>query len=293
MLRASIPSTIEFRRDIQADCGLIDGDPTQIHQIIMNLCTNAYHAMRQSGGVLAVSLRPVTLTREETKNQPDLAPGRWLQLEISDTGTGMDADTVTRIFEPYFTTKGKGEGTGLGLAVVHGIVQEHHGYIGVYSKPGIGTTFRIYFHELQQTIATKQGNGQGTLQTGSGHVLLVDDEETILGMLSGLLSAAGYEVTTHNDPQQALAAFNDKPHDYDIVITDMTMPSMTGFDLAKGLLEQRPDLPIILCTGYSELISKEMALQAGIKRFLMKPVSGHKLTSVVHELLDNKNTASG
>ena len=289
MLRASVPSTIEFQQNIQADCGPINGDPVQIHQIVMNLCTNAYHAMRKNGGILAVSLTSMPLTKKDAALQPEFHPGRWLCLEIRDSGVGMDEAILGRIFEPYFTTKGKGEGTGLGLAVVHGIVQEHNGMIDVYSEVGVGTTFKLYFPELQQEDADGLEIDQKQLQIGSGRILLVDDEQSILGMLSGLLSAAGYEVTSCTDPQAALSSFTKDLNRYDILITDMTMPGMTGYDLARHVLRLRPELPVILCTGYSELISKEDTIQAGIQRYIMKPVSGHRLAAMVYELLHRKN----
>ena len=282
LLRASVPTTIDFQVDICPDCGHINGDPIQIHQVVMNLCTNAYHAMREHGGRLSVSLKRVTEPAE--MKQRDLPPGSWLRLTVADTGKGMDEETLERIFEPYFTTKKQGEGTGLGLAVVHGIVMDHEGRIFVESAPGRGTTFTLYFPELHHDDDDGQRQ-QGALMRGSGRILAVDDEENILGMLAGILNSAGYEVTPYLDPRDAWDAFDKQPEAFDLVITDMTMPGMTGFDFARKVLARRPEIPVILCTGFSEAIGRKEALAAGIAEFLTKPIGGHELAAVIHRLL--------
>ena len=291
MLRASVPSTIEFKTDIETEGSFIHGDPVQLHQIIMNLCTNAYHAMREGGGTLGVSLSRVVIEKPLSAVPADIPPGTWQCLAVTDTGRGMSRDILDRVFEPYFTTKSKGEGTGLGLAVVHGIVMDHQGHISVESKLGVGTTFRLYFPELQHHDEPAYHNGQTHLLTSSGRILVVDDEQPILGMVSGILSAAGYTVTARQDPAEALQDFKNDPHRYDLLITDMTMPGMTGYELATQVLELHPNLPVILCTGYSELINKKEAEAAGINRYFMKPVSSHELTAAVRELLQTRQLA--
>jgi CheY-like chemotaxis protein len=271
MLRASIPTTIEIRPNIVSEA-LVLADPTQIHQVVMNLCTNAYHAMRETGGILAVSLKEVQIAGEEY-GYADLAPGNYLKLEVSDTGCGIDTKTQEKIFEPYFTTKKPGEGTGLGLAVVHGIVKSHHGHITVYSEPGKGTSFHVYLPlteqiavDLPEKAAPKELQGKGE------RVLFVDDEKQIREVVAAILTRNGYQVTTFADGTQALAEFEKEPERFDLVITDMTMPSMTGAELTQKILALRPQTPIILCTGQSELINREKALAMGIRDYLHKPV---------------------
>ena len=287
MLRASIPTTIEIRQNIASN-SLILADPTQIHQVIMNLCTNAYHAMRETGGTLAVSLDEVAIGSEDY-GYADLAPGSYLKLEVSDTGCGMEPKIQEKIFEPYFTTKKPGEGTGMGLAVVHGIVKSHHGHITVYSEPGKGTSFHVYLPLTEQVavalpdkIAPKELQGQGE------RILFVDDEEQIRAVIDAILSKNGYQVTTFADGTEALAVFQKEPDRFDLVITDMTMPSMTGAELAQKILTLRPQTPIILCTGQSELINKEKALAMGIHDYLNKPILLEVLLGTARKALEKK-----
>ncbi len=287
LLRASLPSTIEIREDISAECGAILADPTQLHQIIMNLCTNAYQAMRETGGVLGVSLSNVTIGEEDSKViSAELVPGEYVLLEVSDTGSGMDRATMARIFEPYFTTKATGEGTGLGLSVVHGIVKSHQGQINVYSELGQGTNFHVYLPRVAETptLATEAPNKEA-IPTGTERLLVVDDEEQITDMLRVILQNLGYQVTISGNSLEALALVAQKPEAFDLLITDMTMPHLTGFELAKKVLALRPDLPIILCTGFSELINREQALALGIRTYLMKPVSVRELAQAVRKTL--------
>lgn len=288
LLRASLPATIEIRQEIPADCGTVMGDPTQVHQIVMNLCTNAYHAMRVSGGILGVKLQRVEVDAEDLKVATmNLAAGNYVMLEISDTGCGMDQATVERIFEPYFTTKPKDEGTGLGLSVVHGIVQSYGGHISVYSVPGQGTTFHVYLPRLaEESVAGEMGEGRPEpLPRGTGRLLVVDDEEEIGRLLHLLLQNLGYEVEVCTQSAEALARFAKEPQSFDLLITDMTMPNMTGFELASRVLALRPGMPIVLCTGFSEIVTREKALALGIREFLMKPVTLKELAHVVQKAL--------
>ncbi|MBU0663199.1 MAG: PAS domain S-box protein [Proteobacteria bacterium] len=284
LLRASIPSTIEFRQEIDPDCGPVLADPTQIHQIIMNLCTNAYHAMREEGGVLAVSLTSMYLGSGELQNKVALLPGNYVRLEVSDTGKGIEKNVLNRIFEPYFTTKVKGEGTGLGLSLVHGIVKNMGGEMTVYSEVGVGTTFHLYLPQIEAEIS--QEEDAAVVPCGNEHILLVDDEQTILELEQAILKGLGYTITAFTSSVEALEEFLLAPQKIDLVITDMTMPHLTGAELSRKMLVARPDLPIILYTGYSAILSKEEALSLGIKAFVMKPVMRDGLARVVREVLD-------
>jgi PAS domain S-box-containing protein len=286
MLRASIPTTIEIRQDICTE-SLVLADPTQIYQVVMNLCTNAYQAMKEVGGVLAVSLNEVEIGADEY-NYAELTPGRYLKLDVGDTGDGIAPEIQEKIFEPYFTTKGLGEGTGLGLAVVHGIVKSHHGHITLYSEPGKGTNFHVYLPVSEEERATSPA----TLlpqppSTGSGErILVVDDEEQIRDLADRILSQNGYRVTSFANPEEALRAFEQQPDQFDLVITDMTMPHLTGAELAQRMMAIRPELPIILCTGQSALIDREKALTIGVRSYLSKPFPKQTLLSAIHRALN-------
>ncbi len=285
MLRASIPSTIEIKQDI-ASTGLVLADPTQIHQVVMNLCTNASHAMRETGGTLAVSLDEVKIGAEDY-GYADLAPGEYLKLEVSDTGCGMEPKIWEKIFEPYFTTKKLGEGTGMGLAVVHGIVKSHHGHITVYSEPEKGTSFHVYLPLTEQpAIPLPDKTAPQELRGTGERVLFVDDEEQIRGVVEAILSKNGYRVTTLPDGVQAWEAFQKEPDQFALVITDMTMPAMTGAELAQKILALRPQTPVILCTGQSELINGEKAMAMGCCDFLNKPVLTDALLGAVRKALN-------
>ena len=287
LLRSSIPTTIEVKQNIDPECGAVLADPTQIHQIVMNLCTNAYHAMRETGGVLAVALTPVELGPDDLSTKMELIAGLYVQLTVSDTGYGMDKIVLERIFDPYYTTKGKGEGTGLGLSVVHGIVKSLHGDITVYSEPGKGTTFHVYFPVVETEAGKKEeAEVAERLPSGDEHILVVDDEETIVNMEQQMLSSLGYQVSRFTNCEEALNAFRTQPNTFDLIITDMTMPKITGLQLTKQVLAVRSDIPVILCTGFSELINKEKAQDAGICRYLMKPLLKKDLAIAVREVLD-------
>ena len=284
LLRASIPTSIEIKQNIAPDCGSVLANPTQIHQILMNLCTNAYHAMRTSGGVLGVSLEPLEITGDDVNKLLDLSPGRYVRLTVSDTGHGMDKAVLKRIFEPYFTTKLPGEGTGMGLSVVHGIVKSYQGHISVYSEPEIGTIFNVYLPMLESAPV----NGTAVhkaLERGSERLLIVDDEEPIVMMEKEMFTQLGYSVTACLTPEQALETFRNSPEAFDLVITDMTMPKMTGDKLALELLRLKPGLPIILCTGFSERINEEAAKAIGIREYVMKPIVLTEFSGTIRKVL--------
>ena len=289
MLRASIPASIEIRQDIDST-GMVLADPTQIHQVIMNLCTNAYHAMRETGGTLAVSLNEVTIGAEDY-GYADLSPGKYLRLEVSDTGCGIEPKIQEKIFEPYFTTKKPGEGTGLGLAVVHGIVKSHHGHITVYSEPGKGTSFHVYLPLTEQVAVAQPNQAKPKNLQGNGErILCVDDEAQISALVTTMLTRNGYQVATCTNGHEAWAEFQKQPDRFDLVITDMTMPSMSGLDLAQKILALRPRIPIILCTGQSELINREKAISLGIYDYLNKPILMDTLLEATRKAITQRNS---
>jgi PAS domain S-box-containing protein len=290
LLRSSLPSNIEIRQSIESDTGIVDADPTQIHQILMNLCVNAGHAMRKEGGVLEIGIRNVEIEGWDSESgYLDMTPGPYLLLYVSDTGEGITPDVLHHIFEPYFTTKEKSEGTGLGLSVVHGIVNSYGGTIKVYSEPGKKTTFHVYLpriKEAKEMVGVE--DRPSVLPTGQERVLFVDDELVLVEIGKQMLEWLGYEVTIRTSSVEALELFRRKPDHFDVVITDMTMPNMTGDMLSIELMQIRPDIPIILCTGFSERISEEKAKLLGIKAFVMKPLVIRDLANAVRKALDNK-----
>lgn len=288
LLRATLPSTIEIRRQIDPQAPPILGDPTQIHQVMMNLGTNASHAMNERGGILEVSLATFDVDSDFAQTHADLRAGRYLRLMISDTGLGMDRDTLERVFEPFFTTKPPGAGTGLGLAVVHGVVKRHDGAISVYSEPGKGTTFNLYFpvHEIEIPMAVVEST---SIPRGNGErILFVDDEAPLATLGKSMLERLGYRVTVQTSSLEALATFNAQSDQFDLVITDQTMPSLSGADLARLLLEIRPELPVILATGYSTTINPERAKAIGIRELLLKPNTTQTLGEAIRRALGAK-----
>ncbi len=286
LLRASIPSTIEIRQNIDRNCGSVLANPTQIHQILMNLCTNAYHAMRETGGVLSVFLKPVDIAGGEVINGISFTAGPYLHLEVSDTGAGMSAEMLDRIFEPYFTTKARGEGTGMGLSVVHGIVKTHGGNITVNSEPGQGSAFHIYWPAIKQNAPVEKTEFTESIPRGFETIMLVDDEEPTLLVEEAILKRLGYQVYSFSDPLRALAYFQDRADRFDLVVTDMTMPDMTGADFFKRVRAHRNDIPVILCTGYSEIITEKAAEKIGISAFVMKPIQIKDFAVILRKLLD-------
>ena len=289
LLRATLPATVEIHRSFHSDASelVVMADPTQLHQIVMNLCTNAAHAMRQKGGVLEVGLEPVETDGERLATQPILSAGSYLRLRVSDTGTGMDEGIVNRIFDPYFTTKAAGEGTGLGLAVVYGIVKQYGGAVAVESHPGKGSVFKVLL-PLANIEEAQSMEELRPLPQGKGRILLVDDEEEVVKMPKEMLELLGYEVTARCESSEALETFLARPDDFDAVLTDQTMPRMTGAELAAEILKVRPQRPVVLCTGFSEAMSEERAKQLGIRAFLMKPLSMQQLASTLHDVLGSK-----
>jgi CheY-like chemotaxis protein len=291
LLRASLPTTIDIRQDIPADIqDVVLADTTQMHQVIMNLCTNAAHAMRETGGMLEVRMSIRHIDHIFTLHHPELQPGPHVCLIIRDTGCGMEADVVERIFEPYFTTKGVGEGTGMGLAVVHGIIASHGGAITVHSTPEIGTTFAIYFPQIDAEVY-RETPAEEPLPHGQGSILFVDDEEVLTLLVQEMLKQIGYEVEVHTSSLEALASFQSTPDRFDLVITDQTMPMMTGEVLAQKLRNIRPDIPIVLCTGYSHRIDADKAAAQGIDAFCMKPLATHDLGLVIRRVLTQRAAA--
>jgi len=285
LLRATIPTTVDIRTDIARRDDTVVADPTQLHQVIMNLCTNAAHAMEESGGVLALQLAPVSLTGDDLKAYADLHEGPYVRLSVRDTGTGIPEEIQGRIFDPFFTTKEVGRGTGMGLAVVHGIVKSLGGDITFYSEEGRGTVFHVLIPRVCEE-ALPEADAAREFPRGTESVLLLDDEEMLLDMEARLLRLLGYRVTARQNAAEAYEAFKSTPQQFDIVITDQTMPNMTGFDLARRIMTVRPDIPVILCTGFSRTVSEEAALSAGIQAFIMKPLRQEELAFTVRRLLD-------
>ena len=285
LLRSSLPSTIQITMSITTAPTMILADPTQIHQIIMNLCTNASHAMREKGGTLDIRLVQERVEQARTLNSFDLTAGNYAKLTVSDTGCGIDPSIMNRIFDPFYTTKPPGEGTGLGLSVVYGIVRNHDGAVDVTSEPGKGTTVSVYL-PLVETGELISERISERIPGGSERILFVDDEPALVELGSMMLTSFGYHVTSRTSSSEALEAFRAAPHDFDLVITDMTMPNMRGDGLAGELLKIRPDISIILCTGFSEMISEEKAKSLGIRQFIMKPIFKKDLAKAVRDVLD-------
>ncbi|RJP80887.1 MAG: PAS domain-containing sensor histidine kinase [Desulfobacteraceae bacterium] len=287
LMRASLPATIEIRQEMDGSFGKINADATQIHQIIMNLCVNAGHAMGDSGGILRVSLQEMDHIDAGTSSFSELTPGRYQKISVSDTGHGIPKADMERIFDPFFTTKEKGKGTGMGLAVVHGIVQSYGGAISVDSEPGKGSTFNIFLPVDASIPLLNADQEKGIpLPTGNENILLIDDEETLVDIGRRMIERLGYQVTAFQSGTAALEAFRARPNQFDLVITDQTMPKITGAQLAHEMLCIRPTLPIILCTGYSAQISDEMIKKIGIKRMIMKPFLAKDVAVAIRELLD-------
>jgi len=286
-LRASIPRTIEIRNDLQAGSDVILSDATHLHQIVMNLCANAAHAMGEKGGVLQVSLNEVDLALPDMGLYPDLTPGPYVKLTVADTGSGMEKSVLERIFDPYFTTKAPGEGTGMGLAVVQRIVKTHKGSITVHSEVGRGTVFDVYLPRIS-AVAESEDAGVSLFPRGHERILFVDDEETLAYVGKEALESLGYEVVDSTNSREALELFLSDPHRFDLVITDQTMPQMVGIELARRLHEVRSDIPVILCTGYSNAVSKEKLEGTAIRAVLLKPVPITQLAQEIRKALDNQ-----
>jgi PAS domain S-box-containing protein len=287
LLRASLPATLEIRQKIEKDAGTIEADPTQIHQILMNLGTNAAHAMSEKGGILEVSLANFNVDGGRSYSAAEIAPGSYLRLRVSDTGCGMPPEILKKIFDPYFTTKEVGKGTGLGLAVVHGIVNSYGGGIIVSSEPGKGSTFDIYFPRVEACEVSRAADKIESMPLGRRErILLVDDESAIADIGRNLLEHLGYKVVARTSSVEALELFRAHPERFDLVITDMTMPNLTGDRLAQKLLKIRSEIPVILCTGFSERITEEKARALGIREFVMKPLVMKDMAQAIRRALD-------
>ncbi len=287
LARASLPATIKITKNIPNGVGMIKADPTQMHQVILNLISNALHAMEENGGELSVSLSEADFSED---NLPafEMAPGPYVCLKVADTGPGMKPEILKRIFEPYFTTKVREKGTGLGLAVVHGIVKNLDGKIFAQSAPGEGTAFYMYLPRFtREPVLCDETKKAAVPCNGNEKILLIDDEKSILHMLEELLSRAGYRVTACNVAQQGLKCFTQTPRDFDLVITDMTMPEMTGDKLVAALKKVRPDIPVILCTGCSENTVMARTGDAKPDKILMKPATREDVLANIRYLLDN------
>ncbi len=286
--RSIIPTTISIKSNIDESCGQIKGDPTQIHQVIMNFCTNASHAMENEGGTLKVKISQIELSLNDLKIAPDLQVGTYIKLSVSDTGTGMIPKLVDNIFDPYFTTKKIGKGSGMGLAVVRGIVKQHGGFIKVESELGKGSTFNAFFPLIEKKISAENTEEAEALPVGTENILYIDDEKMLVDIGKSTLEKLGYFVTPLTNSSKALELFHSDPTQFDLVITDQTMPNLSGSELAKQLLIIRPDIPIILCTGYSNMIDNVKSQKIGIKEYAMKPVDKTVLVKLVRKVLDSK-----
>jgi len=285
LLKASLPSTIEIRVDIDPATGIVDADDIQIHQIVMNLATNAAHAMKENGGILGMRLRNIELSETDVEAHPEIEPGSFLKLTISDTGTGISSETMTRMYDPYFSTKPKSEGTGLGLSIVHGLVRTHHGFITVESDFGKGTAFHVYLPRTENEYIPEESEPED-MATGTENILFIDDEQSLTEVGKQMLEYLGYSVVTQNSSVEALALFREDPQKFDLMITDMTMPVIPGDKLSEQILAIRPDIPIIICTGHSEHITEELAKTMGIRAFVMKPYLIQDLAKMVRQVLD-------
>jgi CheY-like chemotaxis protein len=269
---------------IEKDTGVIKADPTKIHQVLMNLCTNAAHAINEKDGVLEIHLGNVELDQKAAADVPGLKAGSYLKLSIKDSGEGIDPRAQQQIFNPYFTTKEKGKGTGLGLAVVQGIVKSNNGAVTVESEMGKGATFHVYLPTIKRKLAADEEIA-APLPMGCEHILLVDDEQPLVEIGKQMLERLGYSVATRTSSIEALELFKADPGRFDLVITDIVMPNMTGDKLAKKIMDIRKDLPVVLCTGYSEKFTRQNASEMGIQSFLMKPLVMRDLANTVRQAL--------
>ncbi|MBU0969171.1 MAG: response regulator, partial [Proteobacteria bacterium] len=284
LLRASIPTTIDIRLDIDPGCRPVLADQTQIHQVILNLCTNAAQAMEKEGGLLEIRL--IHMETYGTSDFQGLTPGSYVQLSVKDTGHGIEKQILDKIFDPYFTTKKIGKGSGMGLAMVHGIVKRHMGVIHVDSTPNVGSVFHVFLPASDQAVLD-QNKKVHPLVGGSEHILVVDDEPSIADMTRMRLERLGYTVTSKTSSPEALDLFCRYPDRFDLVITDQTMPHMTGEKMAGQMISIRKDIPIILSTGYSSRIDEEKTGQMGICALLMKPVDMRELSVCIRRVLDD------
>lgn len=284
MLRPSLPSTIEIFQDLDTEIVTVAADPTKFHQIMMNLCTNAFHAMEEKGGRLEISLKRKRLSKDELVHEA----GDFVQLVISDTGSGIPKEIMDKIFDPFYTTKETGKGTGMGLSIVHGIVKSFGGFITINSELGTGTAVQVYLPVINDSTLL-EGEVVDVIPTGNERILFVDDEEMLTRVGKTMLEELGYRVTVNNSSREALELFTKDPRQFDLLITDQTMPAMTGVELARGILNIRGDIPILLCTGYSSLVTADEAKSLGITEFASKPLVRKELARLVRKTLDSVN----
>lgn len=287
LLRASLPSTIAVHQNLEASAGAVFADATHIHQVVMNLGTNAEYAMRGKSGLLDVTLQEVSIEQTKPSHPAGLACGRYVRLTMKDSGQGIPQEVISRIFDPFFTTKKVGEGTGMGLSVTHGIVTDHGGVISVHSTVGSGTTFDVYLPRTGELVKEPQVNIPD-IPHGQGTIMFVDDETSIVESAKAMLKTLGYQVLAYTNAHEAQKAFRQAPHKFDAVITDQTMPEYTGAELAKEILSVRPSIPLILCTGYSHIMDEEQALALGISVFLSKPYHLHELAQALQQALEKR-----
>jgi len=288
MLGASMPASIEISKNIQTGSGKVLGDPSQIHQMLMNLFTNTAHALSEGGGGLEVSLSDVEIDADVTAQNPDLKPGPHVRLRVSVSGRGISPSIMERIFDPYITTKGEVDGTGMGPIVVRGTVKSHGGGIIVHSEPGNKVTLDIFFPRIRSEVTSKKELAT-SLPRGKERILLIDDEQALASLGKQMLERFGYQVISETSSMEALEAFRAQPNGFDLVITDVMMPSMTGLELAEKLLTVRPDIPIILCSGVGETVTKEKARALGIREFVMKPIVITEIAKIIRKVLDEQN----
>ncbi|MDJ0876253.1 MAG: ATP-binding protein [Desulfobacterales bacterium] len=287
LIRASLPTSVAIDKQLDAPEGVANADATQIQQVLLNLCANAAHAMEEQGGVLKIRLKAEQVDESRAASIPHIEPGPYLRLTVADTGKGMPPDVLQRIFEPFFTTKEMGKGTGMGLSVVHGIVRAHGGAIAANSTPGQGSRFDIYLPKASVSDRQPAAEQQAAIVGGNEHILFVDDEVMLTDIGRQMLQRLGYQVTTRTSSIEALEAFRARPNDFDLVISDMTMPNLTGDRLARSLLAIRDDIPVILCTGFSALLETTRAREMGVRAYLSKPLSIRELARTVRTVLDS------
>ncbi|KAA3656970.1 MAG: response regulator, partial [Calditrichaeota bacterium] len=285
LLRPSIPATIEIQQNIDQGCEKILADPSQIHQVVVNLCTNAFQAMENKVGTLTIELKSAVFDSSSARHQQNIDAGKYVRLSVIDTGSGMDESTIERIFEPFFTTKSVNKGTGLGLSVVHGIVQSHGGSVHVESEPGKGAAFHVYLPVFKE-IARENNSKVNALVGGKESILVVDDDKEVAEIVKKMLEMIGYEVDCQINSFEAVKFFNEHPGKYDLLISDLTMSDLTGLDLAQHVLTLRPDLPVIIMTGYGDDLNEETRQQHGIKQVLGKPITLIDLANAVRSVFD-------
>lgn len=286
-LRASLPETIKTRYTIKTEKCFIKADPTHIHQILMNVCSNAAHAMQEGGGELAIELQKITFQQQDTEKYPDIKPGNYLMLTISDTGCGMSPEIIDNIFDPFFTTKKEGEGTGMGLSIVHGIVKSYGGAILLYSEPGKGTTMHIIIPLLHQENGDEETSDRDReIPRGNEKILFVDDDPAVVESGKNMLERLGYDVTGITSSIKALELFQENQKYFDLIVTDQTMPDMTGAELVHEIKKTRSDIPVIICTGYASQVNEERIKEIGVQQLLMKPFTTRSLARAVRQTLD-------